>query len=296
MKTLRLGMIGAESSHSWNFARLCNLEKRAALRITHLWGESPRLARLSAAKGGIPEVVRDWRELSGDVDGVLILHRDGQRHAEPARHFLGLGLPVFVDKPFTRSLREAKALFSLSEKKSAPLLTFSVKPLQAAFLKFSAALRKTGPVLGFDASGPCDLGGPYGGIWFMGIHLVDSVIEVLGAGVRTAFLQRSGPHGIAALTFSEGRSATLRFVREGKVFHWRACTDGEVFVQGDSDDPNPYLAGVRILDRFFHTGTVPFSRERMLAPIAVMEALQASLRSGRVEKVRTVHSSASTRS
>jgi len=66
--------------------------------------------------------------MEGQVDGVMIDHRHGDLHEEPARYFLSLGLPVFVDKPMTCRLSTARELLLLAESHKAPLLTFGSKP------------------------------------------------------------------------------------------------------------------------------------------------------------------------
>jgi hypothetical protein len=50
----------------------------------------------------------------------------------------------------------------------------------------------------------------------------------------------------------------------------------------------PYLASARILERFVARGEVPWTRSRMLAPIAILQALEKSLRSGKPEPVEEV--------
>jgi len=72
------------------------------------------------------------------------------------------------------------------------------------------------------------------------------------------------------------------------VFHWTACTQTAVVSAPHCYDKSVYLPSVRVLDRFVREGVVPWSRSRMLAPIAILAALAQSLRSGRPEKVAKV--------
>ena len=282
---LRLGIIGAENSHSYGIGRVCNLDNKVSLRVTHIWGETPEAAADSAEKGAIPNMVSEWREMFGRVDGVMIDHRDGSYHYEAAQFFVENGVPTFVDKPITRDLTEAKALFSLAEKVSTPLCTFGLIPLQRSFRRFSARVSKAGSVEAVNTMGHADLNGPYGGIFFYGFHQVDAIVELMGTEIESVSLSRNGRNGVATLLFSGGRMATMHFLAEGVEFDWQVCAGNEDLTSPHRYDESIYLASAQVIHRFIERGEVPWSVSRMLAPIAILEALQRSVRSGVREKV-----------
>lgn len=281
MKTsMRLGIIGAENSHSYKIAEICNLRKLVPLRVSHIWGETEEAAANAAKLGGIPHIVSDWKDLLGAVDGIMIDHRHGGRHAEAARPFLEAGIPAFVDKPITCDLAEARGLFDLAEKHGCPLITFSSKPLQKSFQSRLRAIDRS-TVSVFNASGPSDLQSKHGGIFFYAIHQVDCAVEVFGENAVSAFLHQGGANAIASIEFSGGRLATLNLIADRPAgFHWRFCTDHGDFSVDDRNDRVPYLNSARLVSDFVRTGTVPFSRSRMLAPIAILEALRKSYEFG----------------
>lgn len=285
-KPLRLGIVGAENSHSWAIAEVCNKRKKVPLRVTHLWGETPETTIESAEKGGIPNIVENWKDIAPLVDGVMIDHRDGRLHAEVARFFINRRVPVFVDKPFTCSLREAQSLLSLAKKFRSPITTFGIVPFQRRFKEFS---KKIGNEPGFqflDTIGPADINDPHGGIFFYGFHQVDAAIELMGSNFVSASLRRSGNDGVAMLFDQHGQSTVLRFLAsDWRGFHFRARSGSSIVHLDAQFDSDPYLCGAKILSRFLHTKVSPFSEERMLAPIAVLAALQKSLRSGKHERI-----------
>lgn len=271
-------------------AEVCNIHQQAPLRITHLWGETRRAARESAEKGNIPQIVSDWRKLAGNVDGVMIDHRSGADHTEPARYFLERGIPVFVDKPIALTLRDAKSLFRLAEKTGTPLATYGIVPMQRRFRAYASALKADGdPVRFLNSTGPADIAGPYGGIFYYGFHQVDAAVELMGTEVSAVSLQRSGDDGIATMLYPGGRSAVLRFLKSGGFgFHFQACTGSALKFLDARFDASPYLAAARALARFITTGQPPQSKERMLAPIAVLEALNRSLPNGHARNVAKI--------
>lgn len=285
---LKLGIIGAENSHSYSIGKVCNIDRKVPLRTTHIWGETPEAAAESAAKASIPHVAADWREMLGQVDGVMIDHRDGAHHYEAAEFFIKNRVPTFVNKPITTDLAQAKKLFGLAARKKTPICTFSLIPLQQAFRQFSTSILKGGPIQAMNTIGHADLDGPYGGIFFYGFHQIDAIVEIMGTEAKAVALHQNGRNGIATIFFSNDRIATMNCIASGGNFHWRVCTDKEIFVLPHQYDDNIYLASTKAIHRFIAKGDVPWSRARMLAPIAILEALKKSLVSGRVEKVARV--------
>ncbi len=292
MKQMRLGMIGAENSHSLQIAAMCNIRNVVPMRVTCLWGETRELAEACAKKGEIPEILEDWRSMADKVDGVMIDHRHGKYHARVARYFLEKGLPTFVDKPMTCDSGEAQDLFDLAERRGAPLMTFSAKPLSKGFQRYVGRLRKAGPIRAFHSTGPAELNSPYGGIFFYGIHQVDCAIEVMGTDVREVSVHRLSPaDGVATLVFQGGGVATLHLLSGvGVGFRWSALAEGRFWDLADKEDPLFYAKSAKLIHRFLCTGRPPFSRERMLAPIFVLDAMRRSLKaksSVRVERIET---------
>lgn len=280
----RIGIIGTENTRSADLARLCNRDQRLPMQVTHLWGESPRQANIVGREMGVSNVLKDWRKMAGEVDGVVVAQRAGSQHYPVARWFLEQGVPVFVDKPLTENLAQARKLFDLSERTKTPLGTCSALVLQRSFRAWIGAARKLGAVSFLNASGPADVNSPYGGIFFYGIHQVDTVVEVLGTEVRSARLINNGAQGLGVINFSEGRIATLNCVAGRAEFHWRVCAEKGSLGHRYRPDAERNL-GIAKAIRHLIRGEEPASRARMLAPIAILEALRKSQRSGREERV-----------
>ena len=283
---LQMGIIGAENSHCVEMAKLLNVQQAVACRVASVWGEKPRFAEAAATTGRIPKIVKDWREMLGAVDGVMITHRHPKPHYEVAKFFIENGVPCFVDKPFTFTLKEGRALCRLARKRAVPITSFSILVLQKTFRDFRKALKKVGRVDFLTSAGPAELKSRYGGIFFYGIHQVDPVIEMLGGQVDTAHLRAHGKGGVATLTYKHGPLVTIHCVNNGLwQFHTTATGDKGILDWTFEMDASPYIAGARVFTRMFQTGKEPFAHQRMLTPIAVLEALAKSLKSRRPVKV-----------
>ena len=286
---LRIGIVGAENSHCAAVAKLCNVDRKVAVRVVSVWGERPKYARAAAEAGRIPLIVKDWRLMLGDVDGVMIDHRHAKDHAAPARFFIENRVPAFIDKPFTFSLNEGRKLCLLAREKRVPITSFSVIPRHQSFKDFVAAAAKCGDALHLTTSGPCDSRSKHGGIFFYGIHQVDAIIELLGTHVTRVNVQRHGADVVATLMYHKGPVVTMIGVASGqRCFHWSLRgTEGAVDWE-HKNNADPYEAGVRFFARMFRTGKEPIPHERLLAPVAVLEAMAKSLARGRPVNVATI--------
>ena len=274
---LRIGIIGAENSHTAAIGKLCNVEKIVDARVVALWGETPEFAKAAADAAQIPTIVSDWRELLGKVDGVMIDHRHAKYHAEPATFFVNHGIPCFVDKPFTFTLAEGKRLCALARRKKAPITSFSTLVLQKNFQEFRAEVEKIGPLAALTTTGPVDLKSVYGGVFFYGIHQVDPVIELLGPNPQWVEVKQQGANGVALIGYKDGPIVTMNCISAGcKQFHWMAVGQKELRAWPHKNDDAAYVAGLRLFVNMFATGKEPIDHKRFLAPIAVLEAMAKS--------------------
>ena len=286
---LKIGIVGAENSHAAAIAKLCNVGKKVDAAVTMLWGETEEFARKAAAEGQIPTIVADWKEMAGKVDGIMIDHRHAKYHAEVATYFVKKGIPCFVDKPFTFTLAEGKKLAALARRKKVPITSFSTVPLQQNFHDFKKAAQELGPLTSLATMGPADIKSPYGGIFFYGIHQVDTVIETLGPAVQTAQVLRHGASAIAFLTYKDGPMVVVHCHQPGRHgFRWMAAGEKEALDWKHQNDADPYLTGLHLFVGMFMTREEPIPHPRMLAPVAVLEAMAKSLKTGKAVRVAKV--------
>lgn len=106
-----------------------------------------------AAQYGIPALYTDEAELlaAGGFDAVYI-GTANHLHYDTARRVLEAGYPVILEKPFTPTAAEARALFELADKKQVFLLEAITTPYLPAYRFLQAQLSAIGPVRGAMAS------------------------------------------------------------------------------------------------------------------------------------------------
>ncbi|HOX06228.1 MAG TPA: Gfo/Idh/MocA family oxidoreductase [Planctomycetota bacterium] len=287
---LRIGIVGAENSHSLAIARTLNVRKAIpGVRVTALWGETDEFARKTAEGGEIPTVVRRPQDMIGAVDAAVVDHRHARFHLPAARAFLRAGLPLFIDKPLCMTVAEGRRFLAEAARRRVPVVSFSVMPLAESFAEFRREVAKSGPLQSLTTSGPSDIHSPYGGVYFYAIHQAEAVVRLLGLEATDALLNPSGSGGTATVWFKGGVVATMNLLPKNcPGFHATAVCDKAVVSRMLPSDPDPYLTGIRSWVGMFRGKRPLYTAREMLAPIAILEALAKSLRTGRKAKVPRV--------
>jgi predicted dehydrogenase len=162
------------------------------------------------------ELVDKPADLLGKVDGMLIEAVDGSVHLERAKPFLEAGIPCFVDKPFTCSLADAKALVALAEKKQLPLFSSSSLRYAPELVAFQNDA-KPGALTGCITYGPASLHERNPGLFHYGIHAVEMLFALMGPGCTRVTCVHEKGVDVATGHWKDGRVASVRGIRSGKA-------------------------------------------------------------------------------
>lgn len=284
---MKIGIIGAENSHAGNIALTINvLKKVPGFSVDYIWGETAEFAKAAAEKGKIPHIVKKPEEMLGKVDGIMVDHRHGKYHLAAARPFVEAGVPAFIDKPFCYDPEEGREFLEMARKKGVAVTSFSTIAIHTVFRNFVKKLREAGRIGAGWISGPVDLKSPYGGVFFYGIHQVEVAMEAFGTNVDRVMFAGKGDSATAQLIYREGHIVTLHLLNGLPYgFAVGAFTEKGVLSKKLKGDKLPYLKGARIFCKMFRTGEEPLTHERILKPILILDAIERSRKSGRMEKV-----------
>jgi predicted dehydrogenase len=285
---MKIGIVGAENSHTQHIARILNVEQKVAgAEVTCVWGETKGAAEDAAMEGQIGSIVERPEDMLGEIDAVVVDHRHPKYHLQAAAPFVDRRIPVFIDKPFCYRSMEGAEFLRRAHESATPVTSFSVLPFQSSFRSFVDEInqRDADPIGG--TYGPCDLESPYGGVFFYGIHQVDMVLHAFGYDVVSAHVSRNGDNAIATLHYADGRIATMNLIKEGAPgFGVYTLGPNGLIRSAITWDTDRYEEGVRTFVAMFQTGTLPFTDEQILRPVQVLEALERSLQTGAPESVR----------
>ncbi|MET0422730.1 MAG: Gfo/Idh/MocA family oxidoreductase, partial [Actinoplanes sp.] len=212
---MRIGVIGTENTHVDQIVEYLNVRQLAGgTRVVALSGGPGERNDGLQARGRIERIVDEPTELLGLVDAVVITDRHGGLHREHALPFLAEGLPVWVDKPLACGLADAEAIVVAAREHDAVLTSYSALrwiPDTDDLAGRAAGLGETQAVV---TTGPADPAGPYGGIWFYGIHPVDVALRLAPGPVGEVRVERAGDTVVA--TAQVGRAqVTVNLVKPG---------------------------------------------------------------------------------
>lgn len=288
---MKIGIVGSENSHTIHIAKTLNADKAVpGFEVTHVWGETDEFAQNAAREGQIPNIVKEPEEMIGQIEGFVVDHRHAKYHLPAVRPLVEAGLPGFIDKPFCIDLEEGIEFVRFARAKGVPITSFSTVPLSKSARDFQAQLKKLGKLRAMATAGPLDIESEYGGVYFYGIHQVDLMLQSVEAVPTSVSAVRNGEDGVAVISFDSGLVGVVNCLREwyGGGFIATAYGDEGVHHTPIKSDEKPYLTGVEMFCRMFHTGEEPLPPASYLRPVAVLQAMQKSFDTGQPVEVAGV--------
>ena len=137
-KSLRVGIIGLDTSHVKHFTKILNIENEGAdvancrVVVAYPKGSPDIESSTKRVPGYIADVkkmggkiVPSIKELVSQVDCVLLETNDGRPHLEQVIPVLKAGKPTFIDKPVAGSLADAIAIYQVAKKYKTPVFSSS---------------------------------------------------------------------------------------------------------------------------------------------------------------------------
>lgn len=293
MSTLRIGLIGLDTSHVTAFANLLNSPDEKF----HIPG-----ARVVAAyKGGSADlnisrdrvepltqelvvrhdikIVDSIEELRSLCDAIFIESVDGRVHLAQFGAVADWGVPVFIDKPLSTSLIEAKEIGLLAERKN-------VRVFSSSALRFLEPFRKAlyspdvGEIVGADFYGPMvRLPEPPGFFWY-GIHSIEMLFATLGANFSEVLIQCEEKHDLIIGRWKDGRLGTIRGNRVGNNTFGGTIHFEKTSISFDStQSETPFYASLlRAVVKFLQNGEAPVAMSESIRIVEFIETANRLLK------------------
>ncbi len=298
-RTIRLGAIGVDSSHLPEFSRrIAALHDagQTACRVTRFWTDGrhdmpaadvEKWVKATTDLGAQPSSSLDG--MLDEVDGVLVLSVNGNRHFEQSLASLRRGLPTYIDKPLTCDLGQAKQLLATARASGARCYSASSLRFACEVEQVRGMADRLGKLHAIDAFGPGELNASMEGLFFYGVHTIEMVDALWGPGIARVSARSTTDREVVQLEYADGRHATLRLERKG-CYDFGATVHGEKqLAQFKVDFADVYNRLVRGMVGFFEGKPAPADLRDIVENVAVMEAGNRSIReSGRWIDVETI--------
>ncbi|NLC80088.1 MAG: Gfo/Idh/MocA family oxidoreductase [Lentisphaerae bacterium] len=288
---IKIGIIGLDTSHSIEFAKLLNAEtpapEYAGCRVVAAYPQGSR--DIASSTNRVPgyiekvkpfgvEIVDSIDTLLSKVDAVLLESNDGRVHLEQALPVFKAGKRVFIDKPIAGSLPHVLALFEAARRHNVPM--FSSSSLRYTLMTQEIRSGKHGAVVGVDAFSPCSLEATHPDLFWYGIHGVETLFTLMGPGCESVVRVSTPGTDLAVGTWREGRIGTFRGNRDSKNGYGATAFLAKGLQR--VDDFKGYGLLLAEIVTFFKTGVVPLKPEETIELFAFMEAADESKRRGGV--------------
>ena len=287
-KNIRIGIIGAENSHTRGYGKMFNIDKKfPGVEVKYVWGETEEFAKDAMDRGGIPNMVKDPEEMLGKIDALIVDHRHAKYHLESALPFVQEGIPTFIDKPFCYRVDEGLEFLKIAREKGTPVSSFSSHAHSEGTYDMKVQVSEMGEIHHVVSYGPVDVTSQYGGIFFYGVHLVQQIMDIFGEEIEKVRITRNSKNTTASIAYTNGMLVTLIFM---DYYGWRMdveCKKGVVEIKSRVEEPDP---GINYLDmvEMFKTGKEPRNYQSILNCVSVLEALERSVENQKWETVKFV--------
>lgn len=283
---LRLAVTGIENSHVDHVLQAFNRDGRAGPhRVVALLAGEPERTRTLVDGFGVEHVADAVGDLVDRVDAVVVCDRHGGLHRERVVPFLSAGKPAWVDKPLACDPEDARAIVAAAADSGAGLFSCSTVRFAPDVEAACEAIGRVGEIRSVAVSGPADPESVHGGIFFYGIHAVDTAVRFAalaggGLDLGAVAVSRLGDavHAMAEVGRTEVHVSLIRPGTEGRTpFHLTVVgTEGVIsreIVLGPHYLRSTVDRFVALLDR----QATSLTTEEMLTPVDVLHEVATHL-------------------
>ena len=282
----KIAVLGSENSHCAGFASvLAPREGEKRFPDIELIGVAGDEASNKAIrdKYDVARSSTDPAAFVGEVDAVMITARHGGLHLPCALPYIREGAKLWIDKPITASVKDARELVRLAHEMNLLLCGGSSLAGAEGTVRMKKLVREKGSaVTGGHVTAPVNLLNDYGNFWFYSQHLVQMVTEIFGQSIVSVKAERKGD-GVPAVFrypdfdvtayFGTGYSATVYLGGYGVACE-KIDLGGEYFM--------PELCELADMLR---EGKVRQTPEELVYPVFIIDALIRSMEAGGAETV-----------
>ncbi len=284
-RDLRAGIIGCDTSHVPAFTGLFAANPQWRVKVTAAFpGGSADMpsASMNRVAGYVKtlrekynvKIVDSIEELLKEVDVVLVESVDGRPHLAQATPVIAAGKPLFIDKPFTASLADARELIRQAQQAKVPFFSCSCARFQPEILRLRTETG-VGKLKKATASSPLHFEPHHPDLFWYGIHGVETLYTVMGRGCVSLQRSQDGDADITVGAWADGRVGVFRGMTKGD-YKPLIRLEGEQG-QYDSGKAGYNYAGLcETMAKFFHTRQAPVDPLETLEIVEFMTAAQLS--------------------
>jgi hypothetical protein len=284
-ETLRLGIVGTDTSHATAFTQILNDESSpdhvpgGQVVAAYKGGSADIESSASRVDKFADELRTKWKvrffttipEMCRNVDAVLLESVDGRVHLAQARAVIAAHKPLFIDKPLASTLEDAREIARLATAAGVPWFS-------ASSLRFGeiAETMKFADATGVETWGPGPLE-PHHQLdlsWYA-IHPIELLYSLMGPGCEEVSRTFSPDADVIVGRWKDGRIGTVRALRPYSDYGAVVFRPKQI-VESPSRPSESYRPLLVEVMKFLETGQPPVPNRETLEIFAFMDAAQRS--------------------
>ncbi len=284
----KIAILGCENSHADAFIKLIQEGKYPDFEVVGVYTDDEAANERMRTNYGV-YTAKSYDEFVGSVDGVMITARHGDNHLKYALPYIESGMPLFIDKPATASVEDARKLASLLEKYKNPFSGGSscILTPELRELKSKIGSDGVGGVIGGYLRAPIDLKNPYGDFWFYAQHLIQIMQEAFGYYPKSVrAFKRDG--GVNCVYRYNGFDVYSEFVQGNYLYHIAASCEKQMLHTDISVTTDIFAYEMDEYYKITKGEENPFNLSDFFAPVFVIDATVRAIESGNEELIDTL--------
>ena len=284
----KVAILGCENSHANNFLKAVLVDKIVDdIEFVGVYSYDAEAAQKLNEEFSVP-VADSYDAFVGKVDGIIITARHGDNHYKYAKPYLDCGIPMFIDKPITCTEDDAKAFLVDLKARNVPISGGSVCVLNdyVQQLRHAVENKTYGEVYGGYLRAPVIMDSPYGGFFFYAQHLAQTMMEIFGN--YPASVRAWQKNGIVHCDVDYADyDVDIAYTSNSSVYYAGiSCKNGVV---GDAfTNAEGFAKEFMEFHHLLEGKPQKQTYEDFFAPVFVLNAINRSLQSGQVERVKRV--------
>lgn len=278
----KIAILGCENTHANNFLKLIKEGHYPQIEVVGVYSHEPEAAQKLSEQFGV-QVLSDYSQLQGQVDGIMVTARHGDNHYKYAKPYMDDGIPMFIDKPITCNVDEAKAFMSEAKKRGIRLCGGSTCSGMKETLAL-AQIAKAEEVRGGSIVCPFYPDSPHGGIWFYAQHLIEVMTTIFGEDVKEISADRQ-KNSLSLTARYDSFNVVGTYVEKGSYYSASVYCPKSVHTEVLDFNPDCFRHEMDAMQALLSGQEMSKSYESFIKPVAIIETMLQALQSGKWEAV-----------
>ena len=283
-------ILGCENSHANTILKVLKQEGLdAEFKVIGVYSEEKEAAEKLNADYGV-EIMENFDDAVGKVDGVIITARHGDNHYKYAKPYLTSKVPMFIDKPIAANLKDGIEFMNELKALGIRVNGGSIIPHEpeAQEIKKIRESGEMGRVQGGNLVFPWSDDPNYGGFWFYTQHLAQNLLEVFGQDVKAVSALKAGTTISVVAQYPEF-AVTGTFLEKSVGYYTEIyCEKGRKSLLHELSGDTVYRDTKGEVLEFIDLvkgGAMKESYEDFFRPVFVLDAMQKVYETGTVVEV-----------